>query len=224
MKGFCECGCGEKVKCPRSRFRPGHQPRLPSGLDLKPPNPSGLCQCGCGGTTAIATQSRFARGIFRGEHVRFLPGHGQVLAGYRGHSERRRKGPDYLVDEGGCWVWQHARIKGYGRVRDRSTGKDVMAHRFYFENANGAVPEGMELDHLCRNRSCVNPDHLEAVDRRTNARRGAKTKLTADQVRAILRSPESFSRLALRFGMSKSGIGSIKSGRTWSDIHREVLG
>ena len=75
---------------------------------------------------------------------------------------------------GDCWLWTGAQMgPGYGhlRVGRRSEGT-ITAHRFAWEQANGAVPEGMELDHLCRVRHCVNPAHIEAVPHRTNVLRG----------------------------------------------------
>ena len=71
--------------------------------------------------------------------------------------------------EDGCWEWTASRNKqntGYGQFGIR--GKIMQAHRVSYTWANGPVPDGLELDHLCRNKVCVNPDHLEAVDRRTN--------------------------------------------------------
>lgn len=71
----------------------------------------------------------------------------------------------------GCWVWVAAiKSGGYGGFGVGS--KVVRAHRFAYEHFKGPVPDGLEIDHLCRNRACVNPDHLEAVDRRVNVLRG----------------------------------------------------
>jgi hypothetical protein len=70
-----------------------------------------------------------------------------------------------------CWDWTgEINWGGYGRFMIRK--KHYQAHRFSYGLFKGAIPEGYELDHLCRNRSCVNPDHLEAVTRSTNLRRG----------------------------------------------------
>lgn len=69
-----------------------------------------------------------------------------------------------------CWLWTACIKHGYGQfmVRRRS----VMAHRWSYEHVNGPIPEGLDIDHLCRVRNCVNPAHLEAVSRRVNVLRG----------------------------------------------------
>ena len=71
----------------------------------------------------------------------------------------------------GCWEWTaHHHLGGYGRLR--LGGRMVMAHRFAYELWVGPIPDGLGLDHLCRNRGCVNPAHLEPVTHRTNVLRG----------------------------------------------------
>ncbi len=80
----------------------------------------------------------------------------------------------------GCWLWLgNANQNGYGRVSmSRGTrgrgGKTTMvcAHRLAYERLVGPVPTGLELDHLCRNRGCCNPLHLEPVTHRVNSLRG----------------------------------------------------
>lgn len=71
----------------------------------------------------------------------------------------------------GCWLWQAGRDgKGYGQFAVGE--KNVLAHRFAWQLERGPIPEGLQIDHLCRVRHCVNPDHLEPVTARTNTLRG----------------------------------------------------
>ena len=79
--------------------------------------------------------------------------------------------------ENGCWLWKryidsHPRAGGYGRfVLNR---KQIGAHRVAYTLLKGEIPEGKEIDHLCRVKKCVNPDHLEAVTHAENLRRYAR--------------------------------------------------
>lgn len=71
----------------------------------------------------------------------------------------------------GCWLWMAGRQpNGYGRLR--LDGKAVYAHRFAYELLIGPIPKGLQIDHLCRVRHCVNPTHLEPVTHRENTLRG----------------------------------------------------
>lgn len=73
--------------------------------------------------------------------------------------------------ETGCWVWHGYRMPaGHGRVR--VDGKKVLVHVWVWGQFVGPVPEGLELDHLCRNPPCCNPEHLEPVTHRVNVLRG----------------------------------------------------
>jgi hypothetical protein len=72
----------------------------------------------------------------------------------------------------GCWLWTGAPSnRGYGQLSVER--KTVGAHRFAYELMVGPIPQGLELDHLCGVRLCVNPAHLEPVDHRTNLLRGS---------------------------------------------------
>lgn len=71
------------------------------------------------------------------------------------------------LDEKGCWLWEGPRSRdGYGRMTWR--GSTRFAHRIIYELLRSAIPSGLELDHLCRVRCCVNPDHLEPKTHRAN--------------------------------------------------------
>lgn len=86
------------------------------------------------------------------------------------------------VEKGDCWVWTGSRVpRGYGRLRLSSPRRMVYAHRWAYEWFIGPIPEGMEIDHLCRNPSCVNPDHLEAVTHRENVHRGEAGRNNRDK-------------------------------------------
>ena len=75
------------------------------------------------------------------------------------------------VTESGCWIWTAScDTKGYGGIC--VDGEMRKVHRVVYEITTGAIPDGLQLDHLCRVRSCVNPYHLEPVECRENIRRG----------------------------------------------------
>lgn len=76
----------------------------------------------------------------------------------------------YVIQENGCWEWVGSMgMTGYGHWRHGNTG---LAHRAVYQSIKGPIPNGLTLDHLCRNRKCVNPDHLEPVTIKQNVLRG----------------------------------------------------
>ncbi|MGW5518483.1 HNH endonuclease signature motif containing protein [Nocardia africana] len=78
----------------------------------------------------------------------------------------------------GCWNWTRAKsAAGYGVVRPAGSKQVVYTHRASFEFHRGPIPTGMDIDHLCRNRACCNPTHLEAVTHQVNMLRAPFTAL-----------------------------------------------
>src|SRR5262245_22873769 len=93
----------------------------------------------------------------------------------------RRLAINVTVLPSGCWQWTGSlRRDGYARLCGDEGSRAIYAHRLSYERFIGPVPEDRELDHLCRNRGCVNPEHLEVVDRATNMARSVArcSKLT----------------------------------------------
>lgn len=98
---------------------------------------------------------------------------------------------------------------------------NVLAHILYYRKYKGDIPEGCEIDHLCRNTSCVNPDHLEAVSHAINIQRSSLAKLNAEQVMEVRKRSvggERNSALARSFNISPSAIWMIVNGRSWKNL------
>ena len=75
-----------------------------------------------------------------------------------------------VIKTGSCWEWTSSKSNGYGQFW--LNGKLHMVHRITYTLYKDVIPNNLTIDHLCRNRSCVNPDHLEPVTRSVNLRRG----------------------------------------------------
>lgn len=148
------------------------------------------------------------------DNPRPLPKEGESL------SPHGRK-PDYKIDANGCWVWQkQLDRKGYGIGSFRS--RSEWAHRMYYIAANGPLPTGRHIviDHLCRNPSCVNPKHLEAVEQATNVHRGKGAKLTmeiAREVRRRVQEGQSAGQIKNDLGVTIQNVWWIAEDRAWRE-------
>jgi hypothetical protein len=175
--------------------------------------PFGLCRCGCGGKTTIVKYSNRSAGIVGGMPRGFIKGHA-----------RRLSPVDYVIEDRGyktpCWIWQlGTKDSGYG-VLTRGR-KRMGAHKWYWQQVNGPVPDGLQLDHLCRIHPCVNPEHLEPVTGTENLRRGKSAKLTDESVRQIryLRSQrQTLKGIAEIIGVSASLVSRVVLGRTRAEV------
>jgi hypothetical protein len=114
-----------------------------------------LCACGCGGLTSGKINPNLQR------PVRFIKGH-------HGAQDERERFWSRVDKTDGCWVWTGPLHRGgYAKFQARD-GRKVFVHRFSYETLVGPIPEGLFIDHLCENRLCVKPDHLEPVTHREN--------------------------------------------------------
>lgn len=86
--------------------------------------------------------------------------------------------PRVTEDDNGCWNFQGAKTEGYGVIGlgGRDAGNDY-THRVTYRYFVGEIPSGLDLDHLCRNRACCNPWHVEPVTRLVNTSRGLRWHL-----------------------------------------------
>jgi DNA-binding CsgD family transcriptional regulator len=110
-----------------------------------------------------------------------------------------------------CWVWIRYIDKkgGYALMGGHKLGDTKLAHRYFYTLIKGPIPEGLELDHLCKVRCCVNPNHLEPVTPRENVRRSANYKITEEKIQEILdlrRNKVTLKDIASRFKIHTSRV------------------
>jgi len=133
-------------------------------------------------------------------------------------SLKKSKNDPYRIDtETGCWIWMRGKGRHYGLLFNGE--KHVLAHRHYYEFYKGKIPENMILDHKCRNRLCVNPEHLEPVTNAINIRRGIGAKLTDEEVaeiRSFRQRGVLLKDIAKRIGISYSHASRVATGVSWN--------
>lgn len=106
----------------------------------------------------------------------------------QGRSIEERFWSNVVEDPSGCWIWTGGKTRGgYGQFTPITTGPEAKtwkAHRFAYDIMVGPIPDGLQLDHLCRVRHCVNPEHLEPVTAQVNTLRGiGVSALNAKKIR-----------------------------------------
>jgi len=117
----------------------------------------------CGGSVADARRY--------GNHRIVTAIEGRLIVGPHDQRAIKRFMGRFSVEGAGCWLWTRSvSTGGYGRFP--LDGRTQSAHRVAYEMLVGPIPEGLQLDHLCRNPRCVHPDHLEPVTCRENLLRG----------------------------------------------------
>ena len=139
------------------------------------------------------------------------------------------------VTETGCWLWLGATTgKGYGQITPSRHHPFQLAHRYFYEQLVGPIPEGLILCHKCDTPLCVNPQHMHVGTQQDNVRQmrdrnrgaygatNAPKKLTDEAVREILLSDESKNVLGPRYGVSGGTISAIRGGRVWRHVHAQL--
>lgn len=153
--------------------------------------PSGFCECGCGGKTTISKWNNKQRGWVAGQPRRFISNHHSF--GNQHHAipietrfwSKVKKG-EQPED---CWEWIGTKDrKGYGAIFYE--GRHQRAHRISFLLVGKDLSPSTQLDHLCRNTSCVNPDHLEPVTNQENQLRGIAGQRNKERASSIALCPK----------------------------------
>lgn len=151
-----------------------------------------ICACGCG----VELKP------YRGRYPQFIRGHHRRLPETW---EEQDQGHDTL-----CWIWQRPLgTHGYGVVT--RNGRQITAPRAFYETRYGRIPSGLEPDHLCQVKACVNPEHLELVTRAENARRGPLGKLTQQDIDEIIGTEGPHLEMAMKHGVTRQYVSTLRA-------------
>lgn len=173
--------------------------------------PYGYCHCGCGERTRLAPETSRRAGWVKGQPLRYVYTH--QIPRVPAHVEE----PGPLATP--CHVWRGRRNDDGYALQTVEGGSDFVHRRRWIER-HGAVAEGHELDHLCRNRACVNPEHLESVTHLVNVRRGRRPRLgieRAREIKSLLRGGWGVTDIASAYGVNPGTVSHIRSGLAWAD-------
>lgn len=106
-----------------------------------------------------------------------------------------------------CWIWTRVINKGgYAKLGTR------LVHRIHWIERNGPIPVGHELDHLCKQTACVNPDHVEPVTHAINVRRGRVAKINQETAEKIRAEVGSLRAIGARYGLHHTTVLAIRKG------------
>ncbi len=127
----------------------------------------------------------------------------------------------FELNENNCWCYIGSKATGgYGQKTIR--GRSASVHVHMWERIHGPVPEGFELDHLCKQRNCMNPAHLELVTHQENCFRKSTRRV---EMRADFRNGASINEIAARFGISrKEELFEQEKDAYTSDLQRSFAG
>jgi hypothetical protein len=176
-----------------------------------------LCECGCGKPAPISKGNwRYGKG----QAVKYITGHNMRQPIVKRFWEKVNKdGPVLVPKLGKCWVWTAYKLKGYGRVSYKN--KSTLAHLVSWMLSGKPTPKE-QLDHLCKNRACVRPSHLEEVSNQVNSQRGTRSTLTpalVKRIRSLYASGRfTYRSLAVYLEVGKGAVDFVLRGLTWSNV------